>query len=96
MYAGENPKHPVFVALQATANRCQTPQSLFGDLITAFEQDQTVTRYRDFEHLFEYCRYSANPVGRLVLNLCGYDDAQRCELSDATCTALSSRISGKT
>jgi squalene synthase HpnC len=60
----------------------------FDDLITAFEQDQTVTRYRDFEELFQYCRYSANPVGRLVLGLCGYRDAARYELSDATCTAL--------
>jgi len=61
---------------------------LFEDLITAFEQDQTVTRYRNFEELFEYCRYSANPVGRLVLALCGYRDAERQALSDATCTAL--------
>ena len=62
--------------------------TLFDDLINAFEQDQTVTRYRNFEELFEYCRYSANPVGRLVLGLCGYRDAERQELSDATCTAL--------
>jgi squalene synthase HpnC len=61
---------------------------LFDDLITAFEQDQTVTRYRSFEELFQYCRYSANPVGRLVLGLCGYRDAERQALSDATCTAL--------
>jgi squalene synthase HpnC len=68
-------RHPVLVAL-------------FEDLITAFEQDQTVTRYRNFEELFQYCRYSANPVGRLVLGLCGYRDAERQALSDATCTAL--------
>jgi phytoene/squalene synthetase len=61
---------------------------LFDDLITAFEQDQTVTRYANFDELFQYCRYSANPVGRLVLGLCGYRDAARQELSDATCTAL--------
>jgi squalene synthase HpnC len=88
MYAGDTPKHPVFVALQGTVIRCQTPQSLFSDLIRAFEQDQTVTRYRDFEQLFDYCRYSANPVGRLVLNLCGYRDEERGALSDGTCTAL--------
>jgi squalene synthase HpnC len=80
--------HPVFVALKGTAAQYQLPQSLFDDLITAFEQDQTVTRYANFEALFHYCRYSANPVGRLVLGLCGYRDAERQALSDATCTAL--------
>ncbi len=90
MYAGRagQVSHPVFVALQGTAGRFHLPQSLFDDLIKAFEQDQTVTRYRNFEELFEYCRYSANPVGRLVLALCGYRDAERQALSDATCTAL--------
>jgi len=87
MFAG-SATHPVFVALQGTAAQYQLPQSLFDDLITAFEQDQTVTRYRNFEELFHYCRYSANPVGRLVLGLCGYRDAERQALSDATCTAL--------
>ena len=47
-----------------------------------------MTRYRDWDELFGYCRYSANPVGRLVLYLCGYSDAARQRLSDATCTAL--------
>jgi squalene synthase HpnC len=87
MYAGE-PSHPVFVALKETAARHYLLQETFDDLIKAFEQDQVVTRYRDFEELFAYCRYSANPVGRLVLGLCGYRDAARQELSDATCTAL--------
>jgi squalene synthase HpnC len=87
MYAGEA-SHPVFVALQGTASRCGLPIEPFNDLITAFEQDQTVTRYRNFEELFGYCRYSANPVGRLVLGLCGYHDEARRQLSDATCTAL--------
>ena len=80
--------HPVFVALKGTSEPYALPQSLFDDLITAFEQDQTVTRYQNFEELFHYCRYSANPVGRLVLGLCGYRDAERQALSDATCTAL--------
>lgn len=80
--------HPVFVALQGTVTRHRLPMEPFDDLITAFERDQTVTRYRNFEEVFEYCRYSANPVGRLVLGLCGYRDAVRQELSDATCTAL--------
>jgi len=87
MYAGQ-PSHPVFVALQSTAARHYLLQETFDDLIKAFEQDQVVTRYRNFEELFQYCRYSANPVGRLVLGLCGYRDAARQELSDATCTAL--------
>ena len=87
MYAG-CASHPVFVALQDTAARRQLPIGPFDDLIKAFEQDQTVTRYRNFDELLNYCRYSANPVGRLVLALCGYHDAARQELSDATCTAL--------
>jgi squalene synthase HpnC len=87
MYGGQT-AHPVFVALENTASRHQLPIQLFDDLIKAFEQDQSVTRYRNFEELFEYCRFSANPVGRLVLGLCGYQDAARQALSDATCTAL--------
>jgi squalene synthase HpnC len=80
--------HPVFVALAGTVRQYQLPAILFDDLIKAFEQDQTVSRYQTFDELFEYCRYSANPVGRLVLGLCGYRDAERQALSDATCTAL--------
>jgi squalene synthase HpnC len=80
--------HPVFVALRPTVERYGIPRQPFADLIHAFVQDQTVARYRDWDHLFEYCRYSANPVGRLVLYLCGYSDAARQSLSDATCTAL--------
>src|SRR5882724_6084973 len=87
MYAGRA-SHPVFVALRATVSQHSLPIEPFDHLITAFVQDQTVTRYRNFEELFQYCRYSANPVGRLVLGLCGYRDAARQELSDATCTAL--------
>src|SRR6202167_1541410 len=87
MYAGEA-THPVFVALRGTVARCSIPQEPFADLIRAFEQDQTVTRYTTWQDLYGYCRYSANPVGRLVLYLCGYSDAERQRLSDATCTAL--------
>jgi squalene synthase HpnC len=87
MYAGRA-AHPVFVALQGTVQRYSIPQQPFDDLIRAFEQDQAVTRYRDWEELFGYCRCSANPVGRLLLYLCGYSDAARQRLSDATCTAL--------
>ncbi|HET9318348.1 MAG TPA: squalene synthase HpnC [Bryobacteraceae bacterium] len=87
MYAGQA-THPVFVALGGTVKQHAIPQQPFDDLIRAFEQDQTVTRYRNWEELFGYCRCSANPVGRLVLYLCGYSDAERQRLSDATCTAL--------
>lgn len=87
MYAGRA-KHPVFVALRGTAERYSLPVAPFADLITAFEQDQTVTRYRTWDELFGYCGNSANPVGRLVLYLCGYSDSERQALSDATCTAL--------
>ncbi|MBZ5576457.1 MAG: squalene synthase HpnC [Acidobacteriia bacterium] len=87
MYQGRA-THPVFVALLPTVERCGIPREPFSDLIQAFVQDQTVTRYRDFKELFGYCRYSANPVGRLVLYLCGYSDVERQRLSDATCTAL--------
>jgi len=87
MYSGQV-QHPVFVALEGTARKCVLPKQLFADLIHAFEQDQRVTRYANWEELFGYCRCSANPVGRLVLRLCGYSDAERDRMSDATCTAL--------
>ncbi len=60
----------------------------FADLIRAFIQDQTVTRYPTWDGVLDYCVYSANPVGRLLLYLCGYSDAERQRLSDCTCTAL--------
>lgn len=87
MYAGEA-WHPVFVALRPTVDRYGIPKQLFSDLIRAFVQDQTVSRYATWEDLFGYCQYSANPVGRLVLYLCGYADEERQRLSDFTCTAL--------
>jgi squalene synthase HpnC len=87
MYAGRA-KHPVFVALGPTVVRHSIPSQPFEDLVQAFVQDQTVTRYRDWNELFGYCRCSANPVGRLVLYLCGYSDPERQSLSDSTCTAL--------
>ncbi|HEY1340361.1 MAG TPA: squalene synthase HpnC [Bryobacteraceae bacterium] len=87
MYGG-HATHPVFVALGPTVRRYGIPRQPFSDLVDAFVQDQTVTRYRDWDELFGYCRRSANPVGRLVLYLCGYSDAERQRLSDATCTAL--------
>jgi len=86
-YAGA-PRHPVFIALQPTIEQCQIPMAPFADLLKAFRQDQTVKRYADWEGVLGYCRYSANPVGHLVLYLCGHRDAERQRLSDFTCTAL--------
>lgn len=86
-FAG-NPRHPVFVALANTVLVCDIPRQPFADLLTAFRQDQTITRYSTFADLVDYCRYSANPVGHLVLYLCGYRDVERQSLSDFTCTAL--------
>jgi squalene synthase HpnC len=83
-----SPRHPVFVALAETVRELDIPQQPFADLLTAFRQDQRVPRYATFADVVGYCRYSANPVGRLVLYLCGYRDAERQELSDYTCTAL--------
>jgi len=83
-----NPRHPVFVALRETVRKFEIPKQTFADLLTAFRQDQTVTRYPTFDDLLGYCRYSANPVGHLVLYLCGYRDPERQALSDFTCTAL--------
>jgi squalene synthase HpnC len=80
--------HPVFVALLPTIQRYSIPRQPFADLIDAFVQDQMVSRYRNWDELFGYCRCSANPVGRLVLYLCEYSDEKRQLLSDATCTAL--------
>lgn len=82
------PSHPVFVALRDTAIRRSLPTEDFADLLRAFEQDQTVRRYASYDQLLEYCRYSANPVGRLVLRLNGCEDETCFPLSDATCTAL--------
>jgi squalene synthase HpnC len=87
MYQGRA-RHPVFAALLPTVERYAIPREPFTRLIDAFVQDQTVTRYRNWDELFGYCRNSANPVGRLVLYLGGYSDERRQQLSDATCTAL--------
>ncbi len=86
-YAGE-PRHPVFVALHRTIQRHDIPRKPFDDLVNAFVQDQRVTRYQTWDQVLDYCTRSADPVGRLVLYLCGYRDEHRQSLSDATCTAL--------
>src|SRR5215470_4941554 len=86
-YAG-SPRHSVFVALAGTIAQFGIPKHEFSDLLIAFRQDQLVTRFETFADVLGYCRYSANPVGHLVLYLCGYRDAERQQLSDYTCTAL--------
>ena len=83
-----HPTHPVFIALRETIRECNIPREPFADLLKAFRQDQTVGRYQTFDEVLAYCRYSANPVGRLVLYACGYCDDERQQLSDFTCTAL--------
>lgn len=87
MYSGET-RHPVFVALRETVERHGIDAQPFRNLIRAFELDQTKTRYETYAEVLDYCVYSANPVGRLVLQLGGYTDAERRALSDKTCTAL--------
>ncbi len=91
--AGDDARHPVFIVLADTIRRRALDPQHFHDLITAFEQDQRITRYQNWDQLLNYCRFSANPVGRIVLGLAGHDgtkpgDAERLAMSDATCTAL--------
>ena len=86
-FAGER-RSAVFIALADTVARHDLPIKPFLDLISAFEQDQRNFRYETFEQLADYCTRSADPVGRLVLYLCGYRDEVRQRLSDQTCTAL--------
>ena len=85
---GPGPSHPVLIALRETIRAKNIPITPFSDLLRAFRQDQTVKRYATWDAVYDYCVYSANPVGRLVLYLCGYSDAARQKMSDATCTAL--------
>ncbi len=84
----DNPRHPVFIALRPTIVKHDIPRKPFDDLIDAFVQDQRVNRYQTFDQVLDYCSRSADPVGRLVLYLCGYRDERRQRLSDHTCTAL--------
>jgi squalene synthase HpnC len=86
--APERSRHPVFVALRETVVACDLPRQLFHDLLRAFMQDQVKTEYYTWDEAVEYSRYSANPVGRLVLMVCGYRDEERALLSDKICTGL--------
>jgi len=86
--APEKSMHPVFVALHETVRAYDLPRQLFHDLTHAFKMDQVKTEYNTWDELLEYSRFSANPVGRLVLWVCGYKDEARAQLSDKVCTAL--------
>src|SRR5207302_5613823 len=82
-----SPRHPVFVPLAGTTREFNIPKHDFADLLTAFRRDQTITRFPTFNDVLDYCKYSANPVGHLVLYLGGYLDAERQQLSCSSCTA---------
>jgi len=81
-------RHPVFVALQPTIEQYEISAQPFRDLISAFQQDQVVTEYETFEQLRDYCRRSADPVGRIVLRLCDSDTEENVAWSDSICTGL--------
>jgi squalene synthase HpnC/squalene synthase HpnD len=86
--AGRAPSHPVLIALGETVRAKDIPVEPFANLLRAFRRDQTDQRYANWDDVLDYCVYSANPVGHLVLYLCGYRDEERQRLSDHTCTAL--------
>lgn len=92
LYTGQAPSArwagPVFQPLAAVIRQHALPEPLLLDLLDAFEQDLTHTRYTDRAELLDYCRRSANPIGRLLLHLYGIDDAVSLAQSDAICTAL--------
>ncbi len=88
MARGEAGDDPVFIALADVIQRHRLPLQLFHDLLSAFAQDVTKRRYRDFAELLDYCRRSANPVGRLLLHLSGNDSEENLQLSDSICSAL--------
>jgi squalene synthase HpnC len=87
MYQGET-RHPVMIALSETVNRYAIPIEPFDRLISAFEQDQSVSEYETFEQLLDYCQRSANPVGHLVLHVAGAITRENLRSADAICTAL--------
>ncbi len=84
-YAGEV-EHPVFVALSHTIRQFHIPADPLADLLAAARQDRPQVRFESYEQLLAYCRYAANPLGRLMLLLAGADDQPHRRLSDALCT----------
>ena len=85
---GNTDLEPVFIACADTIHRHKLDVQLFHDLLTAFSMDITTTRYPHFSDLINYCRYSANPIGRLLIQLVGKDNTINKQYSDAVCTAL--------
>jgi squalene synthase HpnC len=85
---GETPGDPMFARLAVTLRRHALPLQPLRDLLSAFRQDVVTTRYPDYATLLDYCRRSANPVGRLMLDLYGVNDAASLRESDAVCSAL--------
>ena len=85
---GENPQNPLFEDLARIVRAHGLPLQLFSDLLGAFSQDVVKNRYADFAELLDYCRRSANPVGRLLLHLFHRSNPEACELSDRICSAL--------
>jgi squalene synthase HpnC len=85
---GGHPRHPIIVALRDTIEAYQIPREPFLDLISAFEQDQRIREYETYSQLLDYCRRSANPVGRILLHLFECFDESRAEFADHICTAL--------
>jgi squalene synthase HpnC len=81
-------RHPIFIALRRTLEQHRLPVEWLRDLLHAFQMDVTVRRYQTYDDLLAYCRYSAHPVGRLILTLFGYRDEELYRLSDAICTGL--------
>jgi len=86
-FAG-NATHPIFIALRDTDQRFDLRMEPFNDLIQAFLQDQVKVRYQTFDELLDYCRRSADPVGRIVLRLANADSDENLKLSDSVCTGL--------
>jgi squalene synthase HpnC len=84
----DNDTHPVFIALRSLFRQYALPKEPFADLLTAFRQDQTQLSYVTFDDLLHYCRYSANPVGRIVLHLVCKPTLEQLSWSDSICTAL--------
>jgi len=82
------PDHPIFIAIKKTIEDCHIPPSLLHDLVSAFRMDVTKNRHESFEELLNYCRYSANPIGRLFLLIHGFSEEQQFMWSDKICSAL--------
>ena len=88
VHDGASEADAIFVALANTIRERVLPIDLFEDLLSAFRQDVTTTRYESWPDVLDYCRRSANPVGRLILRVAGYNDGELDRASDAVCTAL--------